>query len=193
MYKYNVLKKNNNKKKLDADQNNTISSVALIWNAAQIPATASTDGQIWWPLLGSVTTAVSSSAAAEPATMSEQESLRCSSARNRGGVQRVEGKLRASVEKGDYYEAHQMYRTLFFRWDLVSRLCVCVCSCGCHLAFWASLFPDHSTVNLASPLAVSNWIDFTVDLPTHVRLLVCLDRCGVNLWQPRNNFANFSC
>lgn len=47
--------------------------------------------------------------------MSEQESLRRSSARNRGGVQRVEGKLRASVEKGDYYEAHQMYRTLFFR------------------------------------------------------------------------------
>ncbi|KAL8175413.1 UNVERIFIED_CONTAM: Golgi to ER traffic protein 4 [Gekko kuhli] len=38
-----------------------------------------------------------------------------SSGRNRGGVQRVEGKLRASVEKGDYYEAHQMYRTLFFR------------------------------------------------------------------------------
>uniref|UniRef100_A0A669CIH8 Golgi to ER traffic protein 4 homolog n=2 Tax=Oreochromis TaxID=8139 RepID=A0A669CIH8_ORENI len=36
--------------------------------------------------------------------------------RNRGGVQRVEGKLRASVEKGDYYEAHQMYRTLFFRY-----------------------------------------------------------------------------
>ncbi|XP_015272796.1 PREDICTED: Golgi to ER traffic protein 4 homolog [Gekko japonicus] len=39
-----------------------------------------------------------------------------SSGRNRGGVQRVEGKLRASVEKGDYYEAHQMYRTLFFRY-----------------------------------------------------------------------------
>ncbi|KAK5850503.1 hypothetical protein PBY51_001379 [Eleginops maclovinus] len=48
--------------------------------------------------------------------MSEPESLRGSSARNRGGVQRVEGKLRASVEKGDYYEAHQMYRTLFFRY-----------------------------------------------------------------------------
>ncbi|KAG9334121.1 hypothetical protein JZ751_009091 [Albula glossodonta] len=48
--------------------------------------------------------------------MSEQEALKCSSARNRGGVQRVEGKLRASVEKGDYYEAHQMYRTLFFRY-----------------------------------------------------------------------------
>uniref|UniRef100_A0A8C8GV90 Golgi to ER traffic protein 4 homolog n=1 Tax=Oncorhynchus tshawytscha TaxID=74940 RepID=A0A8C8GV90_ONCTS len=48
--------------------------------------------------------------------MSEQEALKCSSARNRGGTQRVEGKLRASVEKGDYYEAHQMYRTLFFRY-----------------------------------------------------------------------------
>lgn len=48
------------------------------------------------------------------AAMAEQESAR-NGARNRGGVQRVEGKLRASVEKGDYYEAHQMYRTLFFR------------------------------------------------------------------------------
>lgn len=51
----------------------------------------------------------------EGSTMSDPESLRCSSVRNRGGVQRVEGKLRASVERGDYYEAHQMYRTLFFR------------------------------------------------------------------------------
>jgi hypothetical protein len=49
------------------------------------------------------------------AAMAEQEGAR-NGARNRGGVQRVEGKLRASVEKGDYYEAHQMYRTLFFRW-----------------------------------------------------------------------------
>ncbi|XP_045142000.1 Golgi to ER traffic protein 4 homolog isoform X2 [Echinops telfairi] len=47
--------------------------------------------------------------------MAEQEGAR-NGARNRGGVQRVEGKLRASVEKGDYYEAHQMYRTLFFRY-----------------------------------------------------------------------------
>lgn len=53
-------------------------------------------------------------AAAAAAAMAEQESAR-NGARNRGGVQRVEGKLRASVEKGDYYEAHQMYRTLFFR------------------------------------------------------------------------------
>ncbi|POI36150.1 hypothetical protein CIB84_000096 [Bambusicola thoracicus] len=43
----------------------------------------------------------------------EQEAAK-GGGRNRGGVQRVEGKLRASVEKGDYYEAHQMYRTLFF-------------------------------------------------------------------------------
>lgn len=45
----------------------------------------------------------------------EQEAAKGGGGRNRGGVQRVEGKLRASVEKGDYYEAHQMYRTLFFR------------------------------------------------------------------------------
>ncbi|XP_040852358.1 Golgi to ER traffic protein 4 homolog [Ochotona curzoniae] len=49
------------------------------------------------------------------AAMAEQDGAR-NGARNRGGVQRVEGKLRASVEKGDYYEAHQMYRTLFFRY-----------------------------------------------------------------------------
>ncbi|KAM4697577.1 Golgi to ER traffic protein 4 homolog isoform 2-T2 [Rhinophrynus dorsalis] len=49
------------------------------------------------------------------ATTVDQEGSK-GSARNRGGVQRVEGKLRASVEKGDYYEAHQMYRTLFFRY-----------------------------------------------------------------------------
>ncbi|XP_063073180.1 Golgi to ER traffic protein 4 homolog [Engraulis encrasicolus] len=54
--------------------------------------------------------------------MTEQEgSKSSSSARNRGGVQRVEGKLRASVERGDYYEAHQMYRTLFFRYMSQSK------------------------------------------------------------------------
>lgn len=53
------------------------------------------------------------------AAMAEQDGAR-NGARNRGGVQRVEGKLRASVEKGDYYEAHQMYRTLFFRWARVA-------------------------------------------------------------------------
>ncbi|XP_002735673.1 Golgi to ER traffic protein 4 homolog [Saccoglossus kowalevskii] len=36
--------------------------------------------------------------------------------RNRGGVERVLKKLKASVEAGSYYEAHQMYRTLYFRY-----------------------------------------------------------------------------
>lgn len=34
----------------------------------------------------------------------------------RGGVSRVLVKLEASVEAGNYYEAHQMYRTLYFRY-----------------------------------------------------------------------------
>lgn len=32
------------------------------------------------------------------------------------GIQRVLNKLQNSVNKGDYYEAHQMYRTLYFRY-----------------------------------------------------------------------------
>ncbi|XP_043567269.1 Golgi to ER traffic protein 4 homolog [Chiloscyllium plagiosum] len=51
--------------------------------------------------------------------MADGEVSKC--CRNRGGVQRVESKLRASVEKGDYYEAHQMYRTLFFRYMSQSK------------------------------------------------------------------------
>lgn len=31
------------------------------------------------------------------------------------GVNRVLDKLEASVNSGQYYEAHQMYRTLYFR------------------------------------------------------------------------------
>lgn len=31
------------------------------------------------------------------------------------GAERVLQKLRKSVEDGNYYEAHQMYRTLYFR------------------------------------------------------------------------------
>ncbi|XP_039732318.1 Golgi to ER traffic protein 4 homolog [Pteropus medius] len=68
----------------------------------------------------SVSPARSAGPMAAAAAMAEQESAR-NGARNRGGVQRVEGKLRASVEKGDYYEAHQMYRTLFFRYTSQSR------------------------------------------------------------------------
>jgi len=38
-------------------------------------------------------------------------------ATNKGaGVQRILGKLRSSVDNGNFYEAHQMYRTLFFRY-----------------------------------------------------------------------------
>lgn len=33
------------------------------------------------------------------------------------GVERILAKLKASVENGQYYEAHQMYRTLYFRYS----------------------------------------------------------------------------
>lgn len=36
-------------------------------------------------------------------------------ARGERGVMRVLDKLEASVNAGQYYEAHQMYRTLYFR------------------------------------------------------------------------------
>ncbi|XP_008554602.1 Golgi to ER traffic protein 4 homolog [Microplitis demolitor] len=36
--------------------------------------------------------------------------------RSNQGIQRVLGKLEASVNSGNYYEAHQMYRTLYFRY-----------------------------------------------------------------------------
>jgi hypothetical protein len=32
------------------------------------------------------------------------------------GVANVKEKLQKSVEAGDYYEAHQMYRTVYFRY-----------------------------------------------------------------------------
>lgn len=36
--------------------------------------------------------------------------------RSRGGTDRVLSKLKASIENENYYEAHQMYRTLYFRY-----------------------------------------------------------------------------
>lgn len=36
--------------------------------------------------------------------------------RGERGVGRVLDKLEASVNSGEYYEAHQMYRTLYFRY-----------------------------------------------------------------------------
>lgn len=35
------------------------------------------------------------------------------------GVSRVLEKLENSIKNGDYYEAHQMYRTLYFRWAFI--------------------------------------------------------------------------
>lgn len=67
------------------------------------------------PPLSSLPSPSPSSALMAAAIMAAEQEAAKGGGRNRGGVQRVEGKLRASVEKGDYYEAHQMYRTLFFR------------------------------------------------------------------------------
>ena len=37
-------------------------------------------------------------------------------ASRRGGTERVLSKLKSSIENNNYYEAHQMYRTLYFRY-----------------------------------------------------------------------------
>lgn len=42
------------------------------------------------------------------------------------GVSRVLAKLEASVESGNYYEAHQMYRTLYFRYSSQKRYDECL-------------------------------------------------------------------
>lgn len=47
-------------------------------------------------------------------------------ARGDRGVSRVLDKLEASVNSGHYYEAHQMYRTLYFRY----RSCIYASSCS---------------------------------------------------------------
>lgn len=41
--------------------------------------------------------------------------------RRSAGSERVLAKLRASIDRGDYYEAHQMYRTLYFRYSGTQR------------------------------------------------------------------------
>lgn len=40
------------------------------------------------------------------------------------GISRVLAKLKSSVEEGRYYEAHQMYRTLYFRCVMKNGECV---------------------------------------------------------------------
>ena len=42
-------------------------------------------------------------------------------ASGRGGTQRVLTKLKKSIENGNYYEAHQMYRTLHFRYGYTEK------------------------------------------------------------------------
>lgn len=42
------------------------------------------------------------------------------------GVSRVLAKLEASVAAGNYYEAHQMYRTLYFRYSSQKRYDDCL-------------------------------------------------------------------
>ena len=37
------------------------------------------------------------------------------------GTQRVLSKLQKSIEDGDHYDAHQMIKTLYFRWDIYDR------------------------------------------------------------------------
>lgn len=45
--------------------------------------------------------------------------------RRSGGIERVLAKCQSCVEAGNYYEAHQMYRTLYFRHGY-SLFTVCV-------------------------------------------------------------------
>lgn len=42
------------------------------------------------------------------------------------GVSRVLAKLEASIQSGNYYEAHQMYRTLYFRYVSQKRYDECL-------------------------------------------------------------------
>lgn len=49
-----------------------------------------------------------------------------SKAASRGGVSRVLAKLELSIQSGDYYEAHQMYRTLYFRYLSQKRYSDCL-------------------------------------------------------------------
>ena len=51
-----------------------------------------------------------------------QSLLRAMAAR-RGGTERVLSKLKHSIDNQNYYEAHQMYRTLYFRWNLRHWYC----------------------------------------------------------------------
>ena len=36
-------------------------------------------------------------------------------ARAAAGIKRIEAKLKSAIDQENYYEAHQLYKTLFFR------------------------------------------------------------------------------
>mgnify|MGYP001410775867 FL=1 len=44
-------------------------------------------------------------------------------ARSAAGVKRIETKLKSAIDQENFYEAHQLYRTLYFRY--VSRVKMC--------------------------------------------------------------------
>lgn len=46
--------------------------------------------------------------------------------RGQRGVSRVLSKLDNSIELGNYYEAHQMYRTLYFRYTSQNKFAECL-------------------------------------------------------------------
>lgn len=65
-----------------------------------------------------------------------------------GGLERVLIKLKASVASGNYYEAHQMYRTLYYRYLLQSRYVDCL-----HLLHEGAVqFLDHEQRSIGADL-----------------------------------------
>ena len=40
-------------------------------------------------------------------------------ARQAAGISRIQAKLANNLETGNYYEAHQLYRTLYFRYVII--------------------------------------------------------------------------
>lgn len=59
-------------------------------------------------------------------TASETATNAAPSERGQRGVSRVLAKLDSSIESGNYYEAHQMYRTLYFRYTAQQKFDECL-------------------------------------------------------------------
>lgn len=72
-------------------------------------------------------------------------------AKSRGtGSERIMGKLKTSIELGNFYEAHQMYRTLYFRYISLKKYEELLCL----LYDGAVLFLNHNQHNSGSDLAI---------------------------------------